>query len=62
LEGKEIRCPRCGSPSVSLENKGYDVGSGCCGYALFGPIGMLCGMIDAYNTHKVCLNCGKRWK
>lgn len=62
MENKEVRCPRCGSPSVQLQNKGYDLGAGCCGWAILGPIGMLCGMIDAYDKHKECLNCGHKWK
>ena len=43
-----MRCPRCGSENISsivntdTHTKGFDGGSACCGYLLFGWPGVLC--------------------
>ncbi len=62
IDENAVRCPRCGSTSVSLANKGYDYGCGCCGAAILGWPGLLCGLLDANNKHKECMKCGYKWK
>ena len=45
-----MKCPNCQSENVHLvkevdtTTKGYGAGEGCCGYILFGPVGLLCGL------------------
>lgn len=60
-----IRCPKCGSDRVqyvaSTDYKKGSVSKGCCGYIIFGPIGLLCGLCGSGSTTKkywVCHNCG----
>ncbi|NLZ45896.1 MAG: hypothetical protein GX896_04305 [Clostridiales bacterium] len=67
------RCPSCGGynclPMTDSKTTGSDfsAGSGCCGYLLFGPIGLLCGLCggDKKTVSKhfwVCPNCGNKFK
>ncbi|AMP19897.1 hypothetical protein AZF37_00735 [endosymbiont 'TC1' of Trimyema compressum] len=51
-----MNCPNCQSDHVHLvkevdtTTKGYGAGEGFCGYILFGPIGLLCGLCGAGNS------------
>jgi len=55
------RCPRCGSTSIYVGTKGYRPGKGCCGYIIFGPLGLLCGLFGANRLRKTCVNCNHVW-
>ena len=58
-----VRCPNCDSIDVHFVTKqmGSDVSpsNACCGYILFGPIGLLCGFATdkTQKTVRKCLNC-----
>lgn len=58
-----IRCPRCGSTNIHFVTKdtgsGIDKSDACCGYLLFGPIGLLCGVKDKKESTTVrkCMKC-----
>lgn len=58
-----IRCPRCGHTSIHFitRDKGEDfnVTNGICGFLLFGPLGLLCGLITDKETEttRKCMNC-----
>lgn len=58
-----VRCPKCGSPEIFLmtrESNGFDAPNACCGYIIFGPLGLLCGLSgerESLTTRK-CKNCG----
>lgn len=74
-------CPNCGSHNVKTEPvtsttttqkvKGFDGCNACCGYMLFGWVGILCGLCGMGKgtskvTHttrieRVCQVCGKRF-
>lgn len=65
-------CPHCGSNNCQPMNEtkvsggNYDAGNGCCGYILFGPLGLLCGACGSETksytkTYWVCKSCGKRF-
>ncbi len=74
-------CPKCGSNDVdnipvthtttTEDIKGFDGCNACCGYLLFGWVGILCGLCGMGEgrrkvTHTtkiehVCRNCGKRF-
>lgn len=67
-----IKCPHCGSNNcqpmteTKVSGGGYDPGSGCCGYILFGPLGLLCGACNSgttssNRTYWICRNCGRRF-
>lgn len=60
-----IRCPKCGSEKVqyvtSTNSKGPSMSKGCCGWIIFGPVGMLCSLCGSGSTTRkywVCHNCG----
>ncbi len=70
--GTGVKCPHCGSNNcqpmqeTNVTGGGYNAGNGCCGYLLFGPIGLLCGACgsDTKTTHRdywVCRDCGRRF-
>jgi tellurium resistance protein TerD len=56
-----IKCPRCGSTKVHVDKKGFDYGDACCGAALFGPLGLLCGGMESNKLMATCMNCGKKF-
>ena len=72
-DGGGVTCPNCGSHNCQVINEVHTTGTdfsggkACCGYLLFGWIGILCGMCGSgkkvHNTNYwVCNNCGRKWK
>lgn len=68
-----MQCPRCGGANCTIINetttsgKDFSVGKGLCGYWIFGPTGLLCGLCSDGKTVRsrsfwVCNNCGYKWK
>ncbi len=66
-------CPKCNSNNCSIINevntkgKDFSASKGCCGWLLFGPLGILCGLCgqnkQTINTNFwVCSDCGNKWK
>ena len=52
----EVRCPRCGSTSLSVNKKGYSFKKAVVGVGIFA---------DEIGTNKImvtCLHCGKQFK
>lgn len=65
-ENHTIKCPRCGSSKIFLvtkESGGFDGSNACCGYLLFGPFGLLCGLASDREsvTARKCQNCGYKF-
>lgn len=67
-----VSCPHCGGHNcqpmqeTNISGGGYDPGSGCCGYILFGPLGLLCGLCGnesktTHNNYWICKDCGCRF-
>lgn len=62
-----LRCPSCESSNIGFVSKtdgsDYDVSSGCCGYILLGPLGLLCGLSSDKRTvtKRKCIDCGKEF-
>jgi len=64
-----MKCPKCGSgscfPISSTRVKGFGAGEGCCGYVLFGPVGLLCGLCGmgegTRQEYWKCGNCGRKF-
>lgn len=57
-----MRCPRCCSTSLSGNKKGYGIGKGVIGAALFGPLGLVAGNIGAGKVVITCMKCGHKFK
>jgi len=62
-ENKNPHCPRCGSSRVffvTKESGDFAPSNACCGYILFGPLGLLCGLVSNKETvtMKECQDCG----
>lgn len=68
-----MRCPRCGNNRCRIITEterhvgDYGILKGCCGYKIFGPIGLLCGLCGMEASTKtknywVCEDCGKKFK
>lgn len=63
-----MRCPRCGSDNIqyvsNVRDNGPSFSKGCCGWILFGPVGLLCSLCGNGQTREefwVCRNCGKKF-
>ena len=54
-------CPKCGSNNITTNNKGYGIGKGIIGAAIFGPLGLIAGNIGRHDIICTCLNCGHTW-
>lgn len=55
-------CPRCGSTSLTTNQKGYGIGKGVVGAWLVGPIGLVAGNAGRHKITVTCLNCGYKFK
>lgn len=56
-----IKCPKCGSTSISADKKGFGVGKAVVGSAIAGPIGLAAGNLGAKKVRVTCLKCGHQW-
>ena len=57
-----MKCPRCGSTSLAGNKKGYGVGKGVVGAAMFGPLGLMAGNIGSKKVIVTCMKCGYKFK
>lgn len=57
-----MKCPRCGSTSLSGNKKGYGIGKGVVGAALLGPIGLIAGNIGSSKVMVTCMKCGYKFR
>ncbi len=68
-----ICCPRCGSydilpvSEISTKGKDFDAGNACCGFLLFGPLGLLCGATGkgkqtTTSIYWMCKGCGNKFQ
>lgn len=66
----QVRCPKCGSTSISANKKGYGVVKGGLGAVILGggtlgigaPIGAALGNIGRNKVICTCMNCGYKFK
>ena len=57
-----VTCPGCKSTnSFSTTNKGFGLGKAAVGGLLFGPVGLLGGLLGSNKTLVTCIKCGCRW-
>jgi hypothetical protein len=72
LDASLVHCPKCGGTHCRMITKTktdstpFGFGDACCGWILFGPIGILCGLCGASSstetkTYWVCDDCGKKF-
>jgi transcriptional regulator with XRE-family HTH domain/transcription elongation factor Elf1 len=57
-----MKCPRCGSTSLSGNKKGYGVGKGVVGAIIFGPLGLVAGNIGSGKVMVTCMKCGYKFR
>lgn len=57
-----VRCPRCGSDSITANKKGFGLGKAAVGGLLIGPVGLLGGLFGSKKIKVFCLKCGHSWK
>lgn len=68
-----MKCPKCGNENCQIitetktTGKDFSASKGCCGWVIFGPIGILCGMCGegkqvSNRAFWVCNQCGKKFK
>ncbi len=57
-----LKCPRCGSTSLSGNKKGYGVGKGVVGAAILGPLGLVAGNIGSSKVIVTCMKCGYQFR
>ncbi len=74
-----VTCPKCGNAYMRMQvqknvhtstSDGYSASDGCCGYILFGPLGLLCGVGGNQKTNVTetssklwaCDNCGNTFR
>lgn len=77
VHSNTLQCPNCHSTdiipiietSTNVSGGGYGVGKGCCGWILFGPLGLLCGLCGTgvkshtqTKTYWVCRSCGNKFR
>lgn len=69
----QLRCPNCHSTNITpitetnSSGKDFYAGKGCCGFALLGPIGILCGACGkgkqvTSSTYWMCSRCGNKFQ
>lgn len=59
---KVVKCPKCGSTSISYDTKKLSFGRALVGDALAGASGAILGGLSSKKGYAVCLKCGKRWR
>jgi len=57
-----ISCRRCGSTQLTANKKGFALGKAAAGGILFGPVGLLGGLIGGKKVQITCLKCCHTWK
>jgi len=56
------RCPKCGSTSITIKQKGFGIVKAGIGAIVAGPVGLLAGGIGSGKTKNYCMNCGNEWR
>ena len=61
MEEDVVKCPKCGSVSLSVNKKGFSVGKAITGVMLL-PGGVLWGLHGRNKLLITCLKCGHKFK
>lgn len=54
----QIKCPKCLSPNVFIDKKGFSGKQAVAGALLTGGVGLLAGTIGSNKIKITCLHCG----
>ncbi|MEG2656107.1 MAG: hypothetical protein RSA29_10455 [Clostridium sp.] len=57
-----VRCPKCGSISITANKKGFSLAKGALGVATVGAYGVLAAGHGKNKVLVTCLKCGHQWK
>ncbi len=57
-----VRCPKCGSTSISAGRRGFSVGRALLGGMIAPGVGVVAGAAGSNKMIVTCLNCGHSWK
>lgn len=55
------KCPKCNSPHIVANKKGYGFIKGAAGLFTVGPLGLMGGFVGSRKLQLACLSCGNRW-
>jgi tellurium resistance protein TerD len=58
----QMKCPKCRSPELSANRRGFGLGKAVAGGALTGPVGLLAGFMGSGKIKITCLSCGHAWQ
>jgi ribosomal protein S27E len=61
-DSNAVRCPKCGSTSITANKKGFSLAKGALGVATVGAYGAVAAGHGKNKVLVTCLNCGKQWK
>lgn len=61
-DDKIARCPKCGSPSITVDRKRLSLGRAAVGGVLAGSIGAAVGAVTSKKNICICMKCGHKWK
>lgn len=61
-EDNTVRCPKCGSTSITANKKGFSLTKGAAGVLAAGAIGVVAAGHGKNKVIVTCLNCGHQWK
>ena len=56
------RCPKCNSPHIEIDKKGFSGGKAIVAGLFTGPIGLAAGFMGKNDRVGTCLKCGHKWK
>lgn len=56
-----VTCPKCGSPQITANQRGFSGGLALGGAVLMGPLGLLAGTSGKNKILVTCLACGHQW-
>lgn len=66
---RKMKCPNCGSQETQFVTntitKGPSFSKGCCGWIVFGPVGMLCSLCGTgseTDEYWICHSCGTKFQ
>ena len=57
----DVKCPLCGSKSLTANTKGFGLGKAAAGGLILGPVGLLGGFLGSRKVKVTCIKCGHSW-
>lgn len=57
-----VKCPKCGSTSITANKKGFSLAKGAAGIVAVGALGVVAAGHGKNKVIATCLKCGHQWK